>query len=132
MPIYEYQCQKCHKKHEFWQKITEGPIKKCPACKGPLERLISGTGFVLKGSGWYKSDYERKGKPGGSDQKSEEASSGASESSDSKDSDSKSESKADEKKPNTYGANDAPEKKPEPKPEKSEKPGAKPKKKKRG
>lgn len=62
MPIYEYQCSKCGKVHEIWQKISEDPLTKCPECKGKMERLISATAFALKGSGWYKTDYERKGK----------------------------------------------------------------------
>lgn len=60
MPIYEYQCQKCKKTHEIWQKITEDPVKKCPDCKGKLERLIAPAGFILKGGGWYKDGYGSK------------------------------------------------------------------------
>ena len=62
MPIYEYQCAKCKKVHEIWQKITEAAATKCPSCGGKIERLISASGFALKGTGWYKTDYERKGK----------------------------------------------------------------------
>lgn len=62
MPIYEYQCAKCKKVHEIWQKITEPNATKCPECGGKIERLISASGFALKGTGWYKTDYERKGK----------------------------------------------------------------------
>lgn len=65
MPIYEYQCAKCKKVHEIWQKITEPNATKCPTCGGKIERLISASGFALKGTGWYKTDYERKGKTGG-------------------------------------------------------------------
>lgn len=65
MPIYEYQCAKCKKVHEIWQKITEPNATKCPSCGGKIERLISASGFALKGTGWYKTDYERKGKTGG-------------------------------------------------------------------
>jgi putative FmdB family regulatory protein len=59
MPIYEYQCAKCGKVHEIWQKITEDPVKKCPdaKCKGKVERIISAVGFELKGGGWYKDGY---------------------------------------------------------------------------
>ena len=62
MPIYEYQCAKCKKVHEIWQKITEEPATKCPSCGGKIERMISASGFALKGTGWYKTDYERKSK----------------------------------------------------------------------
>ena len=64
MPIYEYQCTKCRKVHEIWQKITEDPVKKCPSCKGKVERIISAVGFELKGGGWYKDGYAS-GKKGG-------------------------------------------------------------------
>ena len=60
MPIYEYECQKCKKVHEIWQKITEDPVKKCPTCKGKVERIISAVGFELKGGGWYKDGYGSK------------------------------------------------------------------------
>ena len=63
MPIYEYQCAKCKKTHEIWQKMSDKPETKCPDCGGKIERLISASGFALKGSGWYKTDYERKSKP---------------------------------------------------------------------
>jgi len=59
MPIYEYTCNKCGV-FEVMQKITEAPLKKCPTCKGKTERIISNTSFVLKGSGWYATDYAKK------------------------------------------------------------------------
>ena len=61
MPIYEYQCQKCGT-FETTQKITEKPLSKCPTCKGKVRKLISNTSFQLKGTGWYITDYARKGK----------------------------------------------------------------------
>ncbi len=60
MPIYEYQCEACGRKVEVWQKITEDPLKTCEVCGGPLHKLISQSSFVLKGSGWYVTDYGRK------------------------------------------------------------------------
>ncbi|MEO8601904.1 MAG: zinc ribbon domain-containing protein [bacterium] len=66
MPIYEYQCEKCGE-FEVTQRITEGPLKKCPTCKRKVKKLISSTSFQLKGSGWYVTDYARKGKDGGKD-----------------------------------------------------------------
>jgi len=57
MPIYEYKCQQCGKHHEVMQKITEKPLKKCPDCGGEMKKMISSTSFVLKGSGWYATDY---------------------------------------------------------------------------
>ncbi len=61
MPIYEYKCNKCGIV-EVMQRITEGPLKQCPNCQGKVERIISHTSFVLKGSGWYATDYANKPK----------------------------------------------------------------------
>jgi putative FmdB family regulatory protein len=60
MPIYEYQCSKCGV-FEATQRITDPPFKKCPTCKGKVARLVSHSSFILKGSGWYATDYARKG-----------------------------------------------------------------------
>lgn len=57
MPIYEYECLACGKNHEIMQKISDAPLAACPACGGELKKLISSTSFVLKGSGWYVTDY---------------------------------------------------------------------------
>jgi putative FmdB family regulatory protein len=58
MPIYEYNCGKCGV-FEVTQRITEKPLNECPTCGAPVRRLISHTSFVLKGSGWYATDYAR-------------------------------------------------------------------------
>jgi putative FmdB family regulatory protein len=60
MPIYEYVCEKCNSHLEIIQKITEGPLTTCPDCKGQLKKMISNTSFVLKGTGWYVTDYASK------------------------------------------------------------------------
>ena len=61
MPTYEYQCQKCKKRHEALQSITAKPLIKCPKCGGKLIRLLShGAGFLFKGSGFYITDYRSK------------------------------------------------------------------------
>jgi putative FmdB family regulatory protein len=57
MPIYEYRCLDCENEHEFIQKFSDDPKTECPACGGRLEKLISNTAFVLKGTGWYVTDY---------------------------------------------------------------------------
>ena len=57
MPVYEYKCTKCDKKFEIMQKITEDPLAVCSSCGGALKKLITNTSFVLKGSGWYVTDY---------------------------------------------------------------------------
>jgi putative FmdB family regulatory protein len=63
MPIYEYQCAACGKVTEAWQKFSEAPLSACPACGGPLSKLISNCAFHLKGSGWYVSDYSSSSRP---------------------------------------------------------------------
>jgi putative FmdB family regulatory protein len=62
MPIYEYKCAKCGVV-EVMQGIKEAPLKKCPNCKSKVERMISSSSFVLKGSGWYATDYAKKSTP---------------------------------------------------------------------
>lgn len=79
MPIYEYECTKCGQRIEVMRKMTDPPLKRCRRCSGKLERLLSPVGFQFKGSGWYITDYARKG------------------SSDSKSSDGKAESKSEPK-----------------------------------
>ncbi len=61
MPIYEYLCKKCGM-FEVTQRITENPLGRCPTCRQKVQRLISNTSFQLKGTGWYLTDYARKGK----------------------------------------------------------------------
>lgn len=62
MPIYEYRCQRCGHELEVMQRITAEPLAQCPECgaEDGLKRLISQTSFVLKGSGWYVTDYKGK------------------------------------------------------------------------
>ncbi len=60
MPIYEYSCENCGT-IEAMRRITEAPLRRCPNCKGKIERVLSRSSFVLKGSGWYATDYARKG-----------------------------------------------------------------------
>jgi len=67
MPIYEYHCERCGV-FEVSQRITDNPLTTCPTCEADVRRLISATSFVLKGSGWYATDYARsngKGEPAG-------------------------------------------------------------------
>jgi putative FmdB family regulatory protein len=60
VPTYEYKCEKCETEFEAVQPISADPLEKCPSesCDGKVQRLISGgTGFTLKGSGWFKDGY---------------------------------------------------------------------------
>ncbi len=69
MPIYEYKCNKCGV-FEAMQGIKEAPLKKCPTCKGKVERQMSRGSFILKGSGWYATDYAKKSTPSSTDSES--------------------------------------------------------------
>ncbi len=71
MPIYEYKCRDCKKEFEVMQRITDDPLTRCEACSGTLDKLISQSAFVLKGSGWYKTDFADKPKPAASSKASE-------------------------------------------------------------
>ncbi len=65
MPIYEYRCDDCQHLFEEWQKdFTERELT-CPVCGGKAKRMISNTAFILKGSGWYVTDYAGKNASGG-------------------------------------------------------------------
>ena len=61
MPLYEYQCKKCHHRFEKIQKFSDKPMKTCPDCGGPVEQLLSAPAVQFKGSGWYVTDYAKKG-----------------------------------------------------------------------
>jgi len=62
MPIYEYECLDCGKKLEVMQKFNDSPLKTCSQCGGRLHKLISQSSFILKGNGWYVTDYARAAK----------------------------------------------------------------------
>ena len=106
MPIYEYACVLCDHHLETLQKMSEDPLVFCPECgEESLRKKVSAAAFVLKGSGWYETDFKNSGKEKpkdakagdgqsasktSSDTKSGEGASGDTKSSDSKSSDSKS------------------------------------------
>ena len=59
MPIYEYQCAACGRRHEALQKFKESPLRDCPHCSKPeLVKLVSAVGFRLAGGGWYETDFK--------------------------------------------------------------------------
>ena len=74
MPLYEYECEACSRRFERIQKFSDPPIETCPHCSaGPVRKLLSTPAIQFKGSGWYITDYARKGrdgsKPGAGDSK---------------------------------------------------------------
>jgi putative FmdB family regulatory protein len=62
MPTYVYECARCDHRFELMQGITEPPRQRCPRCRGKVRRLMSsGGGLIFRGSGFYETDYKRKG-----------------------------------------------------------------------
>ena len=96
MPIYEYECNKCGHRFEVIQRHSDPLIESCGECQGPVRKLISSPAFQFKGTGWYVTDYARKGKSDAKDQKDHKEKS--SDSSKSSSSDSSSEKKTEKKK----------------------------------
>jgi len=60
MPLYEYRCKACSKEIEVMQKFSDPRLETCESCGGELKKLVSNTSFILKGTGWYVTDYGRK------------------------------------------------------------------------
>jgi len=66
MPLYEYECKKCHHRFEKIQKFSDRMVKKCPESGGPVEQMISAPAVQFQGSGWYVTDYAKKSSSGSS------------------------------------------------------------------
>ena len=59
MPIYEYCCEHCNHHKEALQGINDPPLLRCEQCEhDSLKRLLSASGFRLKGGGWYETDFK--------------------------------------------------------------------------
>jgi putative FmdB family regulatory protein len=61
MPLYEYECSSCRHRFELIQRFSDPHPHACPECGGPVTRLVSSPAIQFKGSGWYITDYARKG-----------------------------------------------------------------------
>ena len=95
MPIYEYRCDNDHT-FEVIQSMTEDSLDACTVCGAPARRVLHAPAVHFKGSGFYTTDYARKGKKvGASDSSNSDSSSGDSKGSDSKGSESKGNSSGD-------------------------------------
>ena len=57
VPTYEYECPKCPRVFEVKQRISEPALTPCDVCGGPIRRLLAPAPFILKGGGWYVTDY---------------------------------------------------------------------------
>ena len=70
MPLFEYECSQCGHRFEKIHKFSDRSVKTCPKCGGKVARLPSAPAIQFKGSGWYITDYARKGQSGGEDKSS--------------------------------------------------------------
>jgi len=62
MPLYEYECEACGQRFEVIRKFSDPPVEVCTLCgKGPVNRLQSSPAIQFKGSGFYITDYAKKG-----------------------------------------------------------------------
>ncbi len=61
MPLYEYECTKCGHRFEVIRRFSDPHEKKCPICKGAVRKLLSAPAIQFKGTGWYITDYSRRG-----------------------------------------------------------------------
>ncbi len=62
MPIYEYRCVSCEHVYDVIQTLSEAPHTQCPECGKKVEKVVSGPALQFKGSGFYITDYAKKGK----------------------------------------------------------------------
>ena len=99
MPLYEYECDDCGHRFELIQKFSDELATTCPKCSGSLRKLLSSPAIQFKGSGWYITDYARKGEgqgspaPSDNSDKSETAAAKGADSSKTKSADTKSDKK---------------------------------------
>jgi putative FmdB family regulatory protein len=71
VPLYEYECAACSGRFEMIQKFSDDPPAQCRLCgRGPVTRLMSSPAIQFKGSGWYITDYAKKGQTDSSSTKS--------------------------------------------------------------
>ncbi|MCI0412438.1 zinc ribbon domain-containing protein [bacterium] len=61
MPIYEYECLNNKHRFEVIQKFDDPPVTHCTVCGEPVQKLLSSPAIQFKGTGWYITDYARKG-----------------------------------------------------------------------
>ena len=61
MPLYEYLCGACSHRFERIQKFSDPPVDACPSCGGAVRKLLSSPAIQFKGTGWYITDYAKKG-----------------------------------------------------------------------
>jgi putative FmdB family regulatory protein len=99
MPNYEYLCKDCGHRFEQIRKFSDKQLRKCPECGGVIEQVISAPAVQFKGSGWYVTDYAKKGagSAASASSSSSESESGTKDAKDSKDTKDAKETKKDDK-----------------------------------
>jgi putative FmdB family regulatory protein len=65
VPTYDYRCDRCERTFEVRQRISEAPLTTCDRCGGTIHRLLAAAPFILKGGGWYVTDYPSEGRKKG-------------------------------------------------------------------
>ena len=96
VPLYEYLCKVCHHRFEKIQKFSDPLVTECPECgEDGVEKVISAPAVQFKGSGWYVTDYAKKGSSQGSSTKKSEGESKSESKTETKTEPSKSEGKKD-------------------------------------
>jgi putative FmdB family regulatory protein len=80
MPTYEYVCSSCSNEWEYEQSIKDSALTECPRCHEQTARrqISRGTGFILKGGGWYADLYSSGSNKGGSSSPASGSGSGSS------------------------------------------------------
>jgi putative FmdB family regulatory protein len=113
VPLYEYQCPTCGR-FEVIRKFSDEPLLACPTCGQAVQKLVSSPAFQFKGTGWYVTDYARKGgeekkdSSGGTETKASDTKATDTKASDTKASDTKaSDTKASETKADTSSKTDS-------------------------
>ncbi len=61
MPLYEYECESCGLRFEVIQRFSDSAVDHCKRCNGPVHKLLSAPAIHFKGTGWYVTDYAKKG-----------------------------------------------------------------------
>ena len=63
MPIYEYKCENGHV-FDVMQRLSDDPLTECTVCGAPVTKVLHPVGISFKGSGFYSTDYDKKGPKG--------------------------------------------------------------------
>lgn len=74
MPTYDYVCEKCGHRFEYFQSMNDAKLTDCPLeeCDGPVKRLLgTGAGIIFKGGGFYETDYRSDSYKSGAKKESE-------------------------------------------------------------